>query len=187
MAAESERMSKAWTAHRRSESREQRVRTTIDFIDSPETCSRLGQDYRVIVQITVWSADDVLSVPVGALSRQDVQWAVFAVKDGRASTTIVTIGHAMAGRRRCSPVSRKETGSSCTPAIELRRAYGFRNEKAGEPTTQNRDRLDTAVPGPCRLFWVASGTGAIGPSGRLKRCDEQAPPQDAVRRDPRPD
>ena len=72
---------------------EQRVRTTIDFVDPPDIWSRLGHDYRVIVHITVWSADDVLSVPVAALFRQGDQWAVFAVKDGHASTTIVTIGH----------------------------------------------------------------------------------------------
>ena len=72
---------------------EQRVRTTIDFVDPPETWSRLGHDYRVIVHVTVWSADGVLSVPVGALFRQGDEWAVFAVKDGRASTTFVTIGH----------------------------------------------------------------------------------------------
>ena len=72
---------------------EQRVRTTIDFADPPEIWSRLGHDYRVIVHVTVWSAGGVLTVPVGALFRQGDQWAVFAVKDGRASTTIVTIGH----------------------------------------------------------------------------------------------
>jgi len=72
---------------------EQRVRTTIDFADPPEAWSRLGHDYRVIVHVTVWSADDVLSVPVGALFRQGDQWAVFAVKDGRANATVVTIGH----------------------------------------------------------------------------------------------
>ena len=54
---------------------EQRVRTTIDFADPPETWSRLGHDYRVIVHVTVWSADDVLSVPVGALFRQGEEWA----------------------------------------------------------------------------------------------------------------
>ncbi len=72
---------------------EQRVRTTIDFVDPAETWSRLGHDYRVIVHVTVWSAEDVLSVPVGALFRQGDQWAVFAVKDGRAKATVVTIGH----------------------------------------------------------------------------------------------
>lgn len=72
---------------------EQRVRTTIDFADPAETWSRLEHDYRVIVHVTVWSADDVLTVPVGALFRQGEEWAVFAVKDGRANATIVKIGH----------------------------------------------------------------------------------------------
>ncbi|GAC1592203.1 MAG: hypothetical protein NVS3B5_23430 [Sphingomicrobium sp.] len=72
---------------------EQRVRTTIDFVDPPESWSRLGHDYRVIVHVTTWNADDVLSVPVGALFRQGEEWAVFAVKDGRANPTTVKIGN----------------------------------------------------------------------------------------------
>lgn len=72
---------------------EQRVRTTIEFADPPETWSRLGHDYRVIVHVTVWSADDVLSIPVGALFRKDEDWAVFLLKEGRASRTIVKVGH----------------------------------------------------------------------------------------------
>lgn len=72
---------------------EQRVRVTIDFADPPETWARLGHDYRVIVHVTVWSADDVLTVPVGALFRRGEDWAVFLLKDGRASTTIVKVGH----------------------------------------------------------------------------------------------
>ncbi|QWG23501.1 HlyD family efflux transporter periplasmic adaptor subunit [Bradyrhizobium sediminis] len=72
---------------------EQRVRTTIEFTDPPDTWSRLGHDYRVIVHVTVWNAEDVLRVPVGALFRQGDDWAVFAVKDGRTSPTVVTIGH----------------------------------------------------------------------------------------------
>lgn len=72
---------------------EQRVRTTIDFVDPPEAWSRLGHDYRVIVHVTVWSADDVLSIPVGALFRKDENWQVFLLKDGRASRTIVRVGH----------------------------------------------------------------------------------------------
>jgi HlyD family secretion protein len=72
---------------------EQRVRTTIDLTDGPETWSRLGHDYQVIVHVTVWSADDVLSVPVGALFRRGDQWAVFLLKEGRASATVVKVGH----------------------------------------------------------------------------------------------
>ena len=72
---------------------EQRVRTTIDFVDPPEAWSRLGHDYRVIVHVTVWQSENVLTVPVGALFRKGDDWAVFSVRDGRARTTLVQIGH----------------------------------------------------------------------------------------------
>jgi len=72
---------------------EQRVRTTIDFVDPFETWSPLGHDFRVIVHVTVWSGDGVLAVPVGALFRKGNDWAVYAVKGGRARTTLVKIGH----------------------------------------------------------------------------------------------
>lgn len=72
---------------------EQRVRTTIDFVDPPDAWSSLGHDYRVIVHVTVWKGDSVLTIPVGALFRTGEDWAVFTVKDGRAQTTIVKIDH----------------------------------------------------------------------------------------------
>jgi HlyD family secretion protein len=72
---------------------EQRVRVTIDFVDPPEVWSRLGHDYRVVVHVTTWSADDVLTVPVGALFRKGDDWAVFAVRDGRARISAIRIGH----------------------------------------------------------------------------------------------
>jgi HlyD family secretion protein len=72
---------------------EQRVRVTIDFVDPPEAWARLGHDYRVIVHVAIWSADDALTVPVSALFRKGEDWAVFAVENGRARTTVVKIGH----------------------------------------------------------------------------------------------
>jgi HlyD family secretion protein len=72
---------------------EQRVRVTIDFAEPPATWSQLGHDYRVIVHVTTWKGDDVLTVPVAALFRRGDDWAVFSVKDGRARTTLVKIGH----------------------------------------------------------------------------------------------
>jgi HlyD family secretion protein len=72
---------------------EQRVRVTIDFADPPEVWSRLGHDFRVIVHVVTWSADDALTVPVGALFRKGDDWALFAIENGRAHTTIVKIGH----------------------------------------------------------------------------------------------
>jgi HlyD family secretion protein len=72
---------------------EQRVRTWIDFTGPPEAWSRLGHDYRVIVHIRIWQAGDVLMVPGGALFRKGDDWAVYAVRNGRAQTTIVETGH----------------------------------------------------------------------------------------------
>ncbi len=66
---------------------------TIDFVDPPETWSRLGHDYRVIVHVTVWNADDALTVPVGALFRKGDEWAVFTVRDGLAHTATIQVGH----------------------------------------------------------------------------------------------
>ena len=72
---------------------EQRVRTTIDFVDPPEVWSRLGHDYRVIVHVTVWTGENVVTVPVSALFRKGDSWAVFRIADGRARTTLVQIDH----------------------------------------------------------------------------------------------
>ncbi|MDW9688388.1 efflux RND transporter periplasmic adaptor subunit [Sinorhizobium meliloti] len=71
---------------------EQRVRTVIDLVDPPGAWSALGHDYRVIVHVTTWNAEDVLKIPVATLFRKGDDWAVFAVKDGRARATVVTIG-----------------------------------------------------------------------------------------------
>jgi HlyD family secretion protein len=72
---------------------EQRVRTTVDFLDKPEVWTRLGHDYRVIVHVVIWQSADVLMVPVGALFRTGNEWVVYVVKDGRARATPVEIGH----------------------------------------------------------------------------------------------
>jgi HlyD family secretion protein len=72
---------------------EQRVRVTIDLVDPPEAWSQLGHDYRVTVHVTVWEGEKVLRVPVGALFRKGDAWAVFAVRDGRARTVPVEVGH----------------------------------------------------------------------------------------------
>lgn len=72
---------------------EQRVRTVIDFVDPPATWSQLGHDFRVVVHVRTWSADNVLTVPVSALFRKGEDWAVFAVKNGRTLTTPVKIVH----------------------------------------------------------------------------------------------
>lgn len=72
---------------------EQRVRVTVDFVDPPNAWSQLGHDYRVIVHVAIWRAEDALAVPVSALFRKGEDWAVFVVDNGRAQTTAVKIGH----------------------------------------------------------------------------------------------
>lgn len=72
---------------------EQRVNTIIDFVDPPELWSRLAHEFRVIVHVTIWSGDNVLTVPISALFRKGDEWAAYAVKDGRARTVIVETGH----------------------------------------------------------------------------------------------
>ncbi|HET7680195.1 MAG TPA: HlyD family efflux transporter periplasmic adaptor subunit [Xanthobacteraceae bacterium] len=71
---------------------EQRVRTTIDLVDSPDNWSKLGHDYRVIVHVTVWSEENVLTVPISALFRRGDSWAVFVIREGRARAAAVEIG-----------------------------------------------------------------------------------------------
>jgi HlyD family secretion protein len=72
---------------------EQRVRVTMDFTDPAQIWSRLGHDYRVIVHVTIWNSENALTVPVAALFRDGENWAVFAVRDGRARATPIQIGH----------------------------------------------------------------------------------------------
>jgi HlyD family secretion protein len=72
---------------------EQRVHVTIDFVDPPEAWSSLGHDFRVIVHVSTWNAENVLQVPVGALFRKGDDWAVWSVRDGRARASPVTIDH----------------------------------------------------------------------------------------------
>ena len=72
---------------------EQRVRTTIEFTDPAEAWARLGHDFRVIVHVTVWKGEDVLTVPIGSLFRKGKDWAVYAVRSGRAHSTVIKIGH----------------------------------------------------------------------------------------------
>jgi HlyD family secretion protein len=71
---------------------EQRVRVIVDFSEAADTWKALGHDYRVIVHITVAKAEDAVSVPVAALFRKDADWAVFAVRDGRAQMTVIRLG-----------------------------------------------------------------------------------------------
>jgi HlyD family secretion protein len=72
---------------------EQRVNVILDFSGAPETRARIADGFRVIVHIRIWSAPDVLRVPVAALFRAGSDWAAFVLKGGRARLTRVAIGH----------------------------------------------------------------------------------------------
>lgn len=72
---------------------EQRVRVIADLITPPERRSGLGDQFRVDAVVILWSADDVLKVPVGALFRRGSDWAVFVLDRGRARLRPVVVGH----------------------------------------------------------------------------------------------
>ncbi len=72
---------------------EQRVNVVIDLTDPPDRWQRLGHGFRIEASIVIWEAEDVVKVPVGALFRSEDGWAVFVVRDGRASLRRVEIGH----------------------------------------------------------------------------------------------
>jgi len=54
---------------------------------------RLGDGFRVQVQVVLWAADSVLKVPSSAVFRSGTGWAVFTVEQGRAWRREVTVGH----------------------------------------------------------------------------------------------
>ncbi|ESR23379.1 efflux RND transporter periplasmic adaptor subunit [Lutibaculum baratangense] len=71
---------------------EQRVNAVLDIEAPRETYARLGHGFRVYVEIVVWTGDDILLVPLGALFRAGPDWAVFVVEEGQARLRRVEIG-----------------------------------------------------------------------------------------------
>ncbi|RED17798.1 efflux RND transporter periplasmic adaptor subunit [Parasphingopyxis lamellibrachiae] len=72
---------------------EQRVNVIIDFNEPLESIARLGHGYQVDATITVWSREDALRVPIGAIFRSGADWHVYVVSGGRAVERPVEIGH----------------------------------------------------------------------------------------------
>ena len=75
---------------------EQRVNVIGDFVNASRS---LGDAYRVDTKIVVWQRNDVLKVPLSALSRCDSstaptsqQWCVFTTESNRANRQIIEIG-----------------------------------------------------------------------------------------------
>lgn len=72
---------------------EQRVNVVIDFVEPRAAWQRLGHGYRATVRIRLWSAADVLKLPVSALVRDGDRWSVFTVDaGGRARRRRVELG-----------------------------------------------------------------------------------------------
>jgi HlyD family secretion protein len=71
---------------------EQRVTVHLDITTPIDERPGLGDQYRVFVRIVIWSGDDILQVPQGALLRHGDGWAVFRAIAGRAVLTPVTVG-----------------------------------------------------------------------------------------------
>lgn len=70
---------------------EQRVLVYLDFVD-PRQAAQLGHDYRVTARIITSSTPRTLRVPASALFRQDDDWAVYGIVNGRAQLRTVRIG-----------------------------------------------------------------------------------------------
>ena len=68
---------------------EQRVNV---IVTAPSTDVHVGDHYRVYARVTVWSSENVLRVPTGALVRDGVQFIVYVIEQGRAVPRPVTIG-----------------------------------------------------------------------------------------------
>lgn len=69
---------------------EKRTNVILDFVDSP---GALGDGYRVIARIIVWSSPHVLQAPLSAIFRCGSGWCVFALEGGRAKLRHIRIGH----------------------------------------------------------------------------------------------
>jgi HlyD family secretion protein len=68
---------------------EQRVNVVV-ALESPG--HRLGDRFRVDVDLIVWSSERVLAVPVSTLFRDGERWAVFVLEEGRARLRSIELG-----------------------------------------------------------------------------------------------
>jgi HlyD family secretion protein len=69
---------------------EQRVNVLIDMDGSGR---RLGHGFRVRTDIVVWSAPDIVRVPMTALFKSGSDWTVYRLQHGRARLTTVQLDH----------------------------------------------------------------------------------------------
>lgn len=71
---------------------EQRVDVIIDLLAPPSEEFEIGDGYRVEVAIVVWSAEEVVKLPVSALFRVGDRWAVWVVEGGFATQRTIEVG-----------------------------------------------------------------------------------------------
>lgn len=70
---------------------EQRVNVLIDIVSSPQDWTGLGDAYQVDTRITVFTRDDAIIIPSGALFRTGENWNVYVVSEGRAQRRTVEL------------------------------------------------------------------------------------------------
>ena len=71
---------------------EQRVDVIIDLIDPEEQWTSLGHGYQVEARVILWQDDNILKLPITSLFRENTDWSVFVVEDGRAILKKVQLG-----------------------------------------------------------------------------------------------
>jgi HlyD family secretion protein len=71
---------------------EQRVTVILALTGPEQDFRQLGHGFRVISRISIWRQDDVLTIPVGALFRDDGNWATFVLREGRAKLQPLVLG-----------------------------------------------------------------------------------------------
>ncbi len=71
---------------------EQRVVVICDILSPVEDWQSLGDGYRVEAEFVIWEEQDVLQVPTSALFRRGEEWAVFVIRNGRATIEPVELG-----------------------------------------------------------------------------------------------
>lgn len=71
---------------------EQRVNVILKFTDPIEKWSALGDAFRVEAAIIIDQANDVITIPLSALFRQNEAWSVFKVVDGTVELQSVNVG-----------------------------------------------------------------------------------------------
>ena len=71
---------------------EQRVNVILSFVDPIEKWKNLGDAFRVEASIIIGRSDDVSTIPLSALFRENEVWSVFKVVEGKVELQAVKVG-----------------------------------------------------------------------------------------------